>query len=42
MSEWNKRNDALGTVNRGDACESGLCTLCRADCQGKLRHGFHH
>ncbi|QTL98975.1 FMN-binding glutamate synthase family protein [Iocasia frigidifontis] len=35
MSEWRKRNDALGTVNRGDACESGLCTLCRADCKGK-------
>ncbi len=35
MMEWRKRNDALGTVNRGDACESGLCTLCRADCKGK-------
>ncbi len=35
MQEWRKRNDALGTVNRGDACESGLCTLCRADCKGK-------
>ena len=31
----NKKNDALGTVNRGDACESGLCTLCRSDCKGK-------
>ncbi|OQY00538.1 MAG: FMN-binding glutamate synthase family protein [Desulfobacteraceae bacterium 4572_130] len=30
-----KTNDALGTVNRGDAAESGLCTLCRADCKGK-------
>ncbi len=30
-----KNNDVLGTVNRGNACESGLCTLCRADCQGK-------
>lgn len=35
MAEWRKRNDALGTVNRGDACESGLCTLCMADCKGK-------
>ncbi|MDI3546933.1 MAG: hypothetical protein PWR10_585 [Halanaerobiales bacterium] len=35
MSNWRKRNDALGTVNRGDPAESGLCTLCRADCQGK-------
>ncbi len=30
-----KTNDALGTVNRGNPCESGLCTLCRADCKGK-------
>ncbi len=30
-----KRNDVLGTVNRGNPCESGLCTLCRADCKGK-------
>ena len=35
MSQWSKTNDVLGTVNRGDAAESGLCTLCRADCQGK-------
>ena len=28
-------SDALGTANRGVACGSGLCTLCRADCQGK-------
>ncbi|MBW8000735.1 MAG: FMN-binding glutamate synthase family protein [Planctomycetes bacterium] len=35
MIEWKKRNDALGTVNRGDACESGLCTLCMSDCKGK-------
>ncbi len=35
MIDWRKRNDALGTANRGDAAESGLCTLCRADCQGK-------
>lgn len=33
--EYSKTNDALGTVNRGNAAESGLCTLCRADCQGK-------
>jgi hypothetical protein len=25
----------LGTVNRGNVAESGLCTLCRADCEGK-------
>jgi len=30
-----KSDDVLGTVNRGTPCESGLCTLCRADCQGK-------
>ncbi|MFO7817543.1 MAG: glutamate synthase-related protein [Thermodesulfobacteriota bacterium] len=30
-----KSNDVLATVNRGTPCESGLCTLCRADCQGK-------
>ncbi len=35
MSRQAKTNDVLGTVNRGDVCESGLCTLCRADCQGK-------
>ena len=35
MNLYSKTNDALGTVNRGDACESGLCTLCRADCKGK-------
>lgn len=35
MLEWKRRNDALGTVNRGDACESGLCTLCMSDCKGK-------
>ena len=35
MIEYPKTNDALGTVNRGNAAESGLCTLCRADCQGK-------
>jgi hypothetical protein len=35
MIEWPKSNDALGTANRGMPCESGLCTLCRADCKGK-------
>ncbi|WP_461210234.1 glutamate synthase-related protein [Desulfocurvus sp. DL9XJH121] len=33
--EWPKSNDVLGSANRGNAIESGLCTLCRADCQGK-------
>lgn len=32
---FSKSNDVLGTVNRGNSAESGLCTLCRADCQGK-------
>jgi len=35
MISWPKSNDALGTVNRGNPSESGLCTLCRVDCQGK-------
>jgi glutamate synthase domain-containing protein 2 len=35
MIQWQKSNDAIGTVNRGNHCESGLCTLCRADCKGK-------
>ncbi len=35
MLQWTKNNDALGTVNRGIPCESGLCTLCVADCKGK-------
>ena len=30
-----KQNDALGTANRGNPCESGLCTLCASDCKGK-------
>ncbi len=30
-----KTNDVLDTNNRGNPAESGLCTLCRADCQGK-------
>jgi hypothetical protein len=32
---FSKTNDVLGTVNRGNPTESGLCTLCRADCEGK-------
>lgn len=32
---FSKANDVLGTTNRGNPAESGLCTLCRADCQGK-------
>lgn len=31
----NKTNDVLNTANRGNPAESGLCTLCRADCRGK-------
>ena len=32
---FGKNNDVLGTSNRGNPAESSLCTLCRADCQGK-------
>ncbi len=32
--EYSKNNDALGVANRGNPAESGLCTLCRADCTG--------
>lgn len=35
MQTFEKRNDALGTVNRGDPVESGLCTLCESGCKGK-------
>jgi len=35
MNQITKQNDALGTTNRGNPCESGLCTLCTADCKGK-------
>jgi Conserved region in glutamate synthase len=35
VMRFNKSNDALGTTNRGNPTEAGLCTLCRADCQGK-------
>ncbi|MFZ5425939.1 MAG: glutamate synthase-related protein [Thermodesulfobacteriota bacterium] len=35
MLNLSKSNDVLGTMNRGNVAESGLCTLCRADCAGK-------
>lgn len=35
MNQWTKANDALGTINRGVPCESGLCTLCDSSCKGK-------
>jgi glutamate synthase domain-containing protein 2 len=35
MTEWARSNDVLGTANRGNPTESGLCSLCRADCKGK-------
>jgi hypothetical protein len=35
MYQAPKQNDALGTTNRGNPCESGLCTLCSSDCKGK-------
>lgn len=35
MVHYQKSNDVLNTVNRGNPAESGLCTLCRADCRGK-------
>ncbi len=35
MSTFVKNNDALGSVNRGVPCESGLCTLCDSACMGK-------
>ncbi|WP_295439094.1 glutamate synthase-related protein [uncultured Thiodictyon sp.] len=35
MYEAPKQNDALGTTNRGNPCESGLCTLCSSECKGK-------
>ncbi|NMC48815.1 MAG: FMN-binding glutamate synthase family protein [Desulfovibrio sp.] len=35
MSQPQKSNDVLGTINRGNSTDSGLCTLCRADCTGK-------
>ncbi len=38
MQQWSKNNDVLGTMNRGTPAESGLCTLCRADCMGKCEN----
>ncbi|MDR0861556.1 MAG: FMN-binding glutamate synthase family protein [Oscillospiraceae bacterium] len=35
MIQYPKNNDVLNTTNRGNPAESGLCTLCRADCKGK-------
>ncbi len=35
MIQYLKNNDALGTVNRGNPAESGLCTLCTASCEGR-------
>jgi len=35
MIDWKKSNDALNTTNRGNPCESGLCTLCDSACKGK-------
>ncbi|MVX66252.1 FMN-binding glutamate synthase family protein [Clostridium chromiireducens] len=35
MSKYEKNNDVLNSVNRGNPAESGICTLCRADCRGK-------
>jgi hypothetical protein len=38
MSQYLKNNDVLNTVNRGNPAESGICTLCRADCKGKCEN----
>lgn len=35
MIQYQKNNDVLNTTNRGNPAESGICTLCRADCKGK-------
>jgi hypothetical protein len=35
MISWPKSNDAIGSANRGNPCESGLCTLCDSACKGK-------
>jgi glutamate synthase domain-containing protein 2 len=35
MPVYAKTNDALGIANRGNPAESGLCTLCQADCSGR-------
>jgi len=33
--QYRKQNDVLGTINRGNPADSGLCTLCESDCKGK-------
>lgn len=35
MSLTAKNNEKIGAVNRGTPCESGLCSFCRTDCQGR-------
>lgn len=35
MNLWNRKKEAIGAINRGDACESGLCTRCVNYCKGK-------
>jgi len=35
MIQYQKNNDVFNTANRGNPAESGVCTLCRADCKGK-------
>ncbi len=35
MGFADKSNEKIGAVNRGTPCESGLCSFCRVDCQGK-------
>ncbi len=35
MKAEDRNHWSIGTTNRGNSAESGLCTLCRADCQGK-------
>ncbi len=35
MIQWPNKNDALGTINRGNPAESGLCTLCSSACKGR-------
>ncbi|MDP4152024.1 MAG: glutamate synthase-related protein [Bacillota bacterium] len=33
--DYPRTNDVLGTANRGYPAESGVCTLCQADCKGR-------
>lgn len=35
MSSPQKSNEKVGAVNRGTPCQSGLCSFCRVDCQGR-------